>query len=186
MTTSYHATSITIFWNGSERRNCVQQSMGYNWWDTIASLRNTRCCVAPVTKKSMGYNYCNYDTCDRRSGQASVSKVLKYVRYLEGFSNRVIFEWAPVNPIFELGQRAKKLAQRSTEEGREAQDRVKMSRRTVQNAQERLRRATSQAPKTFGESVHKSTLPGLATTLGACTTTSARDRRAFSHSSVQA
>jgi hypothetical protein len=70
----------------------------------------------------------------RKSGQASVNKILKHVRYLEGFSNRVIFAWAPVNPIFELGQRAKQLAQRSTEEGREAQDRVKMSRRTVQNA----------------------------------------------------
>jgi hypothetical protein len=31
----------------------------------------------------------------RKSGQASVSKILKHVRYLEGFSNRVIFEWAP-------------------------------------------------------------------------------------------
>jgi hypothetical protein len=46
-------------------------------------------------------------------------------------------------------------AQRSTEEGREAQDRVKMSRRTVQNAQERLRRATSQVSTTFGESVRR-------------------------------
>jgi hypothetical protein len=63
--------------------------------------------------------------------------------------------WASVNPIFELGQRAKQLAQRSTDEGREAQDRVKMSRRTVQNAQERLRRATSQVSKTFGESVRR-------------------------------
>jgi hypothetical protein len=70
----------------------------------------------------------------RKSRQASVSKILKHVRYLEGFSNRVIFAWVPVNPIFELGQRAKQLAQRSTDEGREAQDRVRMSRRTVQNA----------------------------------------------------
>jgi hypothetical protein len=70
----------------------------------------------------------------RKSGQASVSKILKHVRYLEGFSSRVIFAWAQVNPIFELGQRAKQLAQRSTDEGREAQDRVKMSRRTVENA----------------------------------------------------
>jgi hypothetical protein len=91
----------------------------------------------------------------RKSGQASVGKILKHVRCLEGFSNRVIFVWAPVNPIFELGQRAKQLAQRSTDEGREAQDRVKMSRRTVQTAQERLRRATSQVPRTFGESVRK-------------------------------
>ena len=70
----------------------------------------------------------------RKSGQASVSKILRHVRYLEGFSNRVIFAWAPVNPIFELGQRAKQLAQRSTEAGREVQDQVKMSRRIVQNA----------------------------------------------------
>jgi hypothetical protein len=70
----------------------------------------------------------------RKSGQASVAKILKHVRYLEEFSNRVIFAWAPVNPIFETGQKANQLAQRSTEEGREAQDRVKMSRRTVQNA----------------------------------------------------
>jgi hypothetical protein len=27
----------------------------------------------------------------RKSGQASVSKILRHVRYLEGFSNRVIF-----------------------------------------------------------------------------------------------
>jgi hypothetical protein len=50
----------------------------------------------------------------RKSGQASVRKILKHVKYLEGLSNRVIFAWAPVNPIFELGQRAKLLAQRST------------------------------------------------------------------------
>jgi hypothetical protein len=56
----------------------------------------------------------------RKFGQAIASKILKHVRYLEGFSNRVIFAWAPVNPIFELGQRAKQLAQRSTDEGREA------------------------------------------------------------------
>jgi hypothetical protein len=60
-----------------------------------------------------------------------------------------------VNPIFELGQKAKQLAQRSTEEGREAQDQVKMSRRMVQNAQERLRQATSQVSTTFGELVRR-------------------------------
>jgi hypothetical protein len=38
-------------------------------------------------------------------------------RIAEGFSNRVIFAWAPVNPIFELRQRAKQLAPRSTDEG---------------------------------------------------------------------
>jgi hypothetical protein len=40
----------------------------------------------------------------RESGQASVSKILKHVSYLEGFSTRVICAWAPVDPIFELGQ----------------------------------------------------------------------------------
>jgi hypothetical protein len=91
----------------------------------------------------------------RKSGQALVGKILKHVRYLEGFSNRVTFAWAPVNPIFELGQRAKHLAQRSTDEGRVAQDRVRLTKRTVQNAQERLRRATSQVPMAFGEHVRK-------------------------------
>jgi len=60
-----------------------------------------------------------------------------------------------VNPIFELGQRSKQLAQRSTEEGRETQDQVKMSRRIVQNTQERLRQATSQVSTTFGEFVRR-------------------------------
>jgi hypothetical protein len=56
----------------------------------------------------------------RKAGQASVSKILKHVRYLEGFSNRVTFAWAPVNPIFWLGERAKQLAQRYTDERLEA------------------------------------------------------------------
>jgi hypothetical protein len=72
-------------------------------------------------------------TLGRGSGQTIVSKILKHVRYLEGFSNRVIFAWAPVNPIFELGQRAKQLVQRATDEGRVFQDRVRLSRRTVRN-----------------------------------------------------
>lgn len=33
-------------------------------------------------------------TLGRRSGQAVIGKVLKHVRYLEGFSNRVVFAWA--------------------------------------------------------------------------------------------
>jgi hypothetical protein len=32
-------------------------------------------------------------TLGRRSEQAIVGKILKHVRYLEGFSNRVIFAW---------------------------------------------------------------------------------------------
>jgi hypothetical protein len=90
-----------------------------------------------------------------KSGQAIVGRILKHVRYLEGFSNHVVFAWAPVNPIFELGQRVKHLAQRSTDEGRVAQGRVKLSKRTVRNAQERLRRATSQVSTMFGESVRR-------------------------------
>lgn len=76
----------------------------------------------------------------RRSGQAIVGKILKHVRYLEGFSNHVVFACAPVNTIFELGQGAKQLAQRSTDEGRVPQDRVKWTKRAVQSAQERLGR----------------------------------------------
>lgn len=60
-----------------------------------------------------------------------------------------------VNPVFQLGQRAKQLAQRSTDEGREAQVHVRLSRKTVQNAQERLGGATSQKSTTFGEYVRR-------------------------------
>jgi hypothetical protein len=56
------------------------------------------------------------------------------VRYLEGFDNRVIFAWAPVDPIFELGRKAKQLAQRSTDEGRVTQDQVELSKRAVQKS----------------------------------------------------
>jgi hypothetical protein len=61
-------------------------------------------------------------TLGRRSRQAMIGKILKHVKYLEGFSNRVVLAWAPVDPVFELVQRAKQLAQRSTEEGRVSQD----------------------------------------------------------------
>jgi hypothetical protein len=50
-------------------------------------------------------------TLGRRSEQAIVGKILKHVRYLEGFRNRVLFAWAPVNSILELGQRVKQLVQ---------------------------------------------------------------------------
>jgi hypothetical protein len=99
--------------------------------------------------------FTNNRTVGRGSGQTIVGKILKLVRYLEGFSNRVIFAWAPVNPIFALGQRAKHLAQRATDEGRVVQDRVRLSKRSVQNAQERLRRAASQESTTFRESVRR-------------------------------
>lgn len=91
----------------------------------------------------------------RRSRQATVSKILRHVRYLTGFRNRVVFAWTPVNSVFELGQKAKRLAQRSTEEGRAAQDPVELTKRAVQNVQERLRRAPSQTSTMFGETVRR-------------------------------
>lgn len=89
----------------------------------------------------------------RRSRQAIVSNILRHVRYLTGFRNRVVFAWTPVSSIFELGQKAKRLAQRSTEEGRAAQDPVELTKRAVKNVQSRLRRAPSQTSTTFGETV---------------------------------
>jgi hypothetical protein len=89
----------------------------------------------------------------RRSGQTTIDKILKHVRFLQGFSNHVIFAWAPVNPIFEPGQKAKQLAQLSTNEGREAQVRVRLTKTAVRDAQDRLRRANSQMSTMFGEAV---------------------------------
>src|ERR1700712_1089298 len=43
----------------------------------------------------------------RRSGQWIISGILKHVRRLRESHNRVIFAWAPVSPIFELGHKAK-------------------------------------------------------------------------------
>jgi hypothetical protein len=60
-----------------------------------------------------------------------------------------------VSPIFELGQKAKQLAQRSTDEGRVVRDRPRLTRSMVQRTQERLRRATEQVPATVGESVRR-------------------------------
>lgn len=51
---------------------------------------------------------------NRRSGQAIVEKILQRVNHLKVSGNRVIFAWAPVYSIFELGQRAKQLAQQIT------------------------------------------------------------------------
>ena len=39
----------------------------------------------------------------RRSGQWIISGILKHVRRLKESQNRVVFTWAPVSPIFELG-----------------------------------------------------------------------------------
>lgn len=91
----------------------------------------------------------------RRSRQWIISGILKHVRYLKGFAIRVVFAWAPVSLIFELGQKAKQLAQRSTEEGRVARDRPRLTKSMVRNAQQRLSLATSRTPTTFGESVRR-------------------------------
>ena len=92
---------------------------------------------------------------NRRSGQWIISGILKHVRRLKESHNRVIFAWAPVSPIFELGQKAKQLAQRSTDEERVVRDRPRLTRSMVQRTQERLRRATEQVPATVGESVRR-------------------------------
>jgi hypothetical protein len=91
----------------------------------------------------------------RRSGQWIISGILKHVQRLNDSHNRVVFTWAPVSPIFELGQKAKQLAQRSTDEGRVVRDRPRLTRSMVQRTQERLRRATEQVPATVGESVRR-------------------------------
>jgi hypothetical protein len=67
----------------------------------------------------------------------------------------VIFAWARVNPVFELGQKAKQLAQRSTDEGRVAHGRIRLSRRAVHKAQERVKRAASKVSTMVGESVRR-------------------------------
>jgi hypothetical protein len=91
----------------------------------------------------------------RRSGQWIISGILKHVRRLKESHNRVVFAWAPVSPIFELGQKAKQLAQRSKDEERVVRDRPRLTRSMVQRTQERLRRATEQVPATVGESVRR-------------------------------
>jgi len=78
----------------------------------------------------------------RRSGQWIISGILKHVRRLNDSHNRVVFTWAPVSPIFELGQKAKQLAQRSTDEERVVPGRPRLTRSMVQRTQERVRRAS--------------------------------------------
>lgn len=59
-----------------------------------------------------------------RSGQAIICKILYHTESLRKLNDRVIFIWAPASPIFELGQRARRLARDATEDGREIQGRV--------------------------------------------------------------
>lgn len=65
------------------------------------------------------------------------------------------FAWAPVNPIFELGQRAKQLAQHAIDEGQEVQSRACAAKTTVLNVQERLIKASLHIPTTVGESLRR-------------------------------
>lgn len=91
----------------------------------------------------------------RRSGQWIISGILKHVRRLKESHNRVVFAWAPVSPIFELGQKAKQLAQRSTDEERVVTGRPRLTRSMVQRTQERLGRASEQMPATVGASLRR-------------------------------
>ncbi|KAI6824489.1 hypothetical protein KC343_g180 [Hortaea werneckii] len=91
----------------------------------------------------------------KRTRQWIIGGILKHVEFLKGFAIRVVFAWAPVSSIFELGQRAKQLAQRSTDEGRVASDRPRLTKRIVLKAQQRLAQATAQMPTTFGEAVRR-------------------------------
>ncbi|GAB7336735.1 hypothetical protein MBLNU13_g10834t2 [Cladosporium sp. NU13] len=86
----------------------------------------------------------------RRSGQWIISGILKHVSSLKESHNRVVFAWAPVSSAFELGKKAKQLAQRSTDEERVVTGRPRLTRSMVQRTQERLRRATEQVPATVG------------------------------------
>lgn len=61
-------------------------------------------------------------TFPKRTRQWIISAIRKHINFLKGFGISVIFAWAPVSSIFELGQRAKQLAKRSTDEGRVASD----------------------------------------------------------------
>jgi hypothetical protein len=91
----------------------------------------------------------------RRSGQWILSGLFNHVRRLKESHNRVVFAWAPVSPIFELGQKAKQLAQRSTDEERVVTGRPRLTRSMVQRTQERLRRATEQVSATVGASLRR-------------------------------
>jgi hypothetical protein len=91
----------------------------------------------------------------RRSGQRIISGILKHVRRLREAHNRVVFAWAPMSPSFELGQKAKQLAQRATDEERVVRDRPRLTRSVVQRIQERRRRVTEQVPATVGGAVRR-------------------------------
>jgi len=91
----------------------------------------------------------------RRSGQWIISGILKHVRRLKESHNRVVFAWAPVSPLLESGQKAKQLAQRSTDEERVVKNRPTLTRSMFQRTQEHLRRATEQVSATVGASLRR-------------------------------
>jgi len=91
----------------------------------------------------------------KRTRQWIIGGILKHIGFLKGFAIRVVFTWAPVSSIFELGQRAKQLAQRSTDEGRVASDRPRLTKRIVLRSRQLLAQATGQMPTTFGEAVRR-------------------------------
>lgn len=104
---------------------------------------------------------------NRRTGQASVDKIFNRVKHLKESGNRVI-AWTPVDSIFDLGQRAKRLAGQSTDEERVVQERVRLIKKTVRNTQVRLMGGALRVSTTFGEAVRRNDVPGLAVTPSAC------------------
>lgn len=91
----------------------------------------------------------------RRSGQAIVSKILRHTDSLSKSNDRVIFMWAPASQIFELGQRAKRLARDATEEGRTIDGAVRYAKTTALSALRRVVRSKSQQQTAFGGSMRK-------------------------------
>ncbi|TIA49782.1 hypothetical protein D6C77_09455 [Aureobasidium pullulans] len=57
--------------------------------------------------------------------------------------------------VFELGQRAKQLAKRSTDEGQVASDRPRLTKRIVLKSQQLLAQAMVQIPTTVGDAVRR-------------------------------
>lgn len=91
----------------------------------------------------------------RRTRQWIIGGILKHIDFLKGFGIRVVFAWAPVSSVFELGQRAKQLAKRSTDEGRVASGRPRLTKRIVLKCQQLLVQAMVQMPRTVGDAVRK-------------------------------
>ncbi|KAF4546911.1 Hypothetical protein D9617_102g071700 [Elsinoe fawcettii] len=91
----------------------------------------------------------------KRTRQWIIGEIRKHIEFLKGFAIRVLIAWAPVISIFELGQKAKQLAKRSTEEGRVASDRPRLTKRIVLKSQQLPAQATAQMPTTVGDAVRR-------------------------------